>query len=126
MPSSLFTNGWIHVLEDSELVLLLIAARMREPTRRHASTAAVRGAQTELRAERWRLPSRRRTACSTTSEFSTSSPTISATPTARWTASATGAPGPHLLRFHPEALDKPAYPTIVDTIKDQIAKAEGS
>jgi len=35
VPSSLFTNGWIHVLEDSELVLLLIAARMRS---RHGDT----------------------------------------------------------------------------------------
>ena len=32
VPTSLFTNGWIHVLEDSELVLLLIAARFRPPT----------------------------------------------------------------------------------------------
>jgi hypothetical protein len=35
VPLSLFTNGWIHVLEDSELVLLLITARMRS---RHGDT----------------------------------------------------------------------------------------
>lgn len=29
VPASLFTNGWIFVLEDSELALLLIAARLR-------------------------------------------------------------------------------------------------
>ncbi|CAN5875737.1 hypothetical protein BH09ACT7_BH09ACT7_29070 [soil metagenome] len=29
VPLTLFTNAWIHVLEDSELVVLLIAARMR-------------------------------------------------------------------------------------------------
>jgi hypothetical protein len=29
VPVSLFTNGWIYVLEDSELALLLIAARLR-------------------------------------------------------------------------------------------------
>jgi len=30
VPLSLFTNGWIYVLEDGELVLLLIAARFRK------------------------------------------------------------------------------------------------
>lgn len=30
VPVSLFTNGWVHVLEDSELALLLIAARLRQ------------------------------------------------------------------------------------------------
>jgi hypothetical protein len=33
---------------------------------------------------------------------------------------------PHLLRFHPEALLGPAYPTIIDTLKDQVAKSDGS
>jgi len=32
---------------------------------------------------------------------------------------------PHLLRFHPAALDNAAHPTIVDTIATQIAKSEG-
>lgn len=30
---------------------------------------------------------------------------------------------PHHLRFNPEMLDQPAYPTIVDTITEQIAKS---
>jgi hypothetical protein len=33
---------------------------------------------------------------------------------------------PHLLRFHPEALDRPAFPTIIETITEQIAKSEDS
>lgn len=33
---------------------------------------------------------------------------------------------PHLLRFHPEALDRPAYPATVSTITEQIAKSEAS
>ena len=31
---------------------------------------------------------------------------------------------PHRLRLHPDALDKPAYPTIVDIITAQIAQSE--
>ncbi|MFC8314205.1 hypothetical protein ACFUEJ_11345 [Gordonia sp. NPDC057258] len=32
---------------------------------------------------------------------------------------------PHLLRFHPEALDRPAFPILTTTIREQIAKSEG-
>ena len=33
---------------------------------------------------------------------------------------------PHRLRFRPDALERPAYPTIVETITEQIAKSEGA
>ena len=124
VPSSLFTNGWIHVLEDSELVLLLIAARMRS---RHGDTpqplpSGPRKLHYGLSRDSFEAAHRMLDYLGILDVISD------------YQRNADGkvdgfrdrGAQPHLLRFHPEALDKPAYPTIVDTIKDQIAKAEGS
>ncbi len=124
VPASLFTNGWIHLLEDSELVLLLIAARMYS---QHSDTpqplpSGPRKLNYGLSRDSFEAGHRvldylgildvisdyQRNAAGKVDGFGDR-----------------GAQ-PHLLRFHPEALDRPAYPTIVDTITEQIAKSEGS
>lgn len=124
VPASLFTNGWIHVLEDSELVVLLIAARMYSE---HGETpqplpSGPRKLNYGLSRDSFEAGHRvldylgildvisdyQRNADGKVDGFSDR-----------------GAQ-PHLLRFHPEALDRPAYPSIVDTIAAQIAKSEAS
>ena len=124
MPSSLFTNGWIHVLEDSELVLLLIAARMLS---RHGDTpqplpSGARKLHYGLSRDSFEAAHRMLDYLGILDVISD------------YQRNADGkvdgfrdrGAQPHLLRFHPETLDNPAYPTIIDTIADQIAKSEGS
>jgi hypothetical protein len=124
VPTSLFTNGWIHVLEDSELVLLLIAARMRslDGDTPQPLPSGARKLHYGLSRDSFEAAHR-------VLDYLDVLDVIS-----DYLRSADGkvdgfrdrGAQPHLLRFHPEALDRPAYPTIVDTITEQIAKSEGS
>ena len=124
VPTSLFTNGWIHVLEDSELVLLLIAARMRS---QHGETP--QPLRSGARKLHYGLSRDSFEAAHRMLDYLGILDVIS-----DYLRSADGkvdgfrgrGAKPHLLRFHPEALDRPAYPTIVDTINEQIAKSEAS
>lgn len=125
VPLGLFTNGWIHVLDDSELVLLLIAARLLA---KHGGipqplASGPRKLNYGLSRDSFETGHRmldylglldvisdwRRNADGTVDGFRD-----------RETRGAQ----PHLLRFHPEVLDNAAYPIIVDTITSQLAKSE--
>lgn len=124
VPAPLFTNGWIHVLEDSELVLLLIAARMRSE---HAD--APQPLPSGPRKLNYGLSRDSFEAAHRVLDYLGILDVIS-----DYQRSADGkvdgfgdrGAQPHLLRFHPEALDRPAFPTIADTITEQIAKSEAS
>ncbi|MGP4058876.1 hypothetical protein ACTWP6_29365 [Mycobacterium sp. 4D054] len=124
VQASLFTKGWIHVLEDSELVLLLIAARMRN---QHGGApqplaSGPRKLHYGLSRDSFEAGHRvldylgildvisdyQRSADGKVEKFSDR-----------------GAQ-PHLLRFNPEALDRPALPAIIDTLTEQVAKSEAS
>lgn len=126
VPTSLFTHGWIHVLEDSELVLLLIAARMRSG---HGDTPQpLRSGPRKLN---YGLSRDSFEAAHRVLDYLGILDVISdylrsADGKVDGFSRGTRGAQPHLLRFHPEALDRPAYPTIVDTIQEQIAKSESS
>jgi hypothetical protein len=125
VPLTLFTNGWIHVLEDSELVVLLIAARMRckhgeEPQPLPSGPRKLNYGLTKDSYE----------AAHRVLDYLSILGVI-----ADWRRSSDGkvdgfarrgerGAQPHRLRLRPENLDQPAYPTIVDTITDQIAQSE--
>lgn len=122
VPASLFTNGWIQVLEDSELVLLLIAARMRG---KHGDTP--QPLPSGPRKLHYGLSRDSFEAAHRVLDYLGILDVIS-----DYQRSADGkvdgfgdrGAQPHLLRFHPEALDRPAIPTITDTIIEQLLKAE--
>ena len=122
VPLSLFTNGWIHVLEDSELVVLLIAARMRGA---HGETPQpLRSGPRKLN---YGLTKDSYEAAHRVLDYLSILDVI-----ADWSRSVDGrvdgykekGAQPHRLRLHPERLDQPAYPTIIDTLTDQIARSE--
>lgn len=124
VPASLFTNGWIHVLEDSELVLLLIAARMRSEQGDAPQPLPSGPRKLNYGLSRDSFEAGHRVLdylgiLDVISDYQRS---------ADGKVDGFGDRGaqPHLLRFHPEALDRPAFPTITDTITEQIAKSEGS
>lgn len=124
VPASLFANGWIHVLEDSELVLLLIAARMYSE---HGD--APQPLPSGPRKLNYGLSRDSFEAGHRVLDYLGILDVISDYQrNADGKVDGFGDRGaqPHLLRFHPEALDRPAYPTIVDTVTEQIAKSEGS
>jgi len=122
VPLSLFTNGWIYVLEDSELVLLLIAARFRRvfgdvP---HPMASGPRKLNYGLTKDSYEAAHRMLDYLSILKVI------------ADWRRSSDGkvdgfggrgerGAQPHRVLLRPETLDKPAYPTIVDTITKQIA-----
>jgi hypothetical protein len=124
VPLSLFTSGWIHVLEDSELVLLLIAARMRCL---HGDTP--QPLPSGPRKLNYGLTKDSYEAAHRILDYLSILDVIS-----DFNRSADGkvdgirerGAQPHHLRLRPEKLDRPAYPTIIDGITDQIAKAEGA
>jgi len=124
VPLSLFTNGWIHAVEDSELVLVLIAARMRHL---HGETLQP-------------LPSgpRKLNSASSPGTLRVSPPnpglprdsrrhrrlqSLVGRQARRHPGAWSAAPR---LRLRPEELDRPADPTIIDTIANQIAKSEST
>ena len=121
VPLTLFTNGWIHVLEDSELVLLLIAARMhcKYGDTPQPLPSGPRKLNYGLTKDSYEAAHRMLDYLSILDVI------------ADWNRSSNGkvdgfrkqGAQPHRLRFHPEHLDRPAYPTIVDTITDQIARS---
>ena len=124
VPAWLFTNGWIHVLEDSELVLLLIAARMRSQHGDAPQPLASGPRKLHYGLSRDSFEAGHRVL-----DYLGILDVIS-----DYQRSADGkvekfndrGAQPHLLRFHPEALDRPAFPAIIDTITEQIAKSEAS
>lgn len=129
VPLSLFTNGWIYVLEDSELVLLLIAARFRKVfgDKAHPMASGPRKLNYGLTKDSYEAAHRvldylsildviadwRRSSDGRVDGFAS-----------RVERGERGAQ-PHRLLLQPGNLDKPAYPTIVDTITKQIALSEG-
>ncbi|AGC61006.1 hypothetical protein MULP_00977 [Mycobacterium liflandii 128FXT] len=124
VPASLFTNGWIHVLEDSELALLLIAARMRS---KHGDVprplpAGPRKLHYGLSRDSFEAGHR-------VLDYLDILDVISdyrRNEDGKVDGFADRGAQPHLLKFHPEALDRPAFPTIIDTITEQIAKSKAS
>ncbi|MCA2304877.1 hypothetical protein JF770_15020 [Mycobacterium intracellulare] len=123
VPVSLFTKGWIHVLEDSELVLLLIAARM------HAEHGDVpQPLPSGPRKLHYGLSRDSFEAGHRVLDYLGILDVISdyqRNDDGKVDGFADRGAKPHLLRFHPETLDRPAFPAIVDTITEQIAKSEG-
>jgi hypothetical protein len=123
VPASLFTSGWIHVLEDSELVLLLIAARM------HSKHGGVpRPLPSGPRKLNYGLSRDSFEAGHRVLDYLGILDVISdyqRNEDGKVDGFADRGAQPHLLRFHPETFDKPAFPTIIDTITEQIAKSEG-
>lgn len=122
VPLTLFTNGWIHVLEDSELVLLLITARFR----------CKNGDTPQPMSSGPRKLNYGLTKDSYESAHRVLDYLKIITVIADWSRTSDGRVNglrdrgaqPHHLGFNPEMLDQPAYPTIVDTITKQIAKSE--
>lgn len=122
VPLTLFTNGWIHVLEDSELVLLLITARFRRVfgDAPHPMSAGPRKLNYGLTKDSYEAAHR-------VLDYLSILDVI-----ADWSRSSDGkvdgfrerGAQPHRLRLRPENIDQPAYPTIVDAITDQIALSE--
>lgn len=124
VPASLFTNGWIHVLEDSELVLLLIAARMRSKHGESPQPLASGPRRLHYGLSRDSFEAGHRVLdylgiLDVISDYQRSAD-------GKVDGFSDRGAQPHLLRFHPEALDRPAFPAITDTMTDQIAKSEGS
>ncbi|MGV7570843.1 Uncharacterised protein [Mycobacteroides abscessus subsp. massiliense] len=124
VPLTLFTNGWIHVLEDSELVLLLITARFH---RKYGDTpqpmsSGPRKLNYGLTKDSYESAHRILDYLKIISVI------------ADWNRTSDGKVSairergaqPHHLRFHPDMLERPAYPTIVDTLTQQIARSEAS
>ncbi|WP_328354136.1 hypothetical protein OG976_22965 [Mycobacterium sp. NBC_00419] len=122
VPTTLFTNGWIQVLEDSELALLLIAARMRC---KHGDTpvplpAGPRKLNYGLSRDSYEASHRMLDYLDILDVISD------------WRRSGDGkvdgfndhGAKPHELRFHPETLSKPAHQSIVETITAQLARPE--
>lgn len=122
VPASLFTNGWIHVLEDSELVLLLIAARLHYKHGDEAQPLPSGPRKLNYGLSRDSFEAGHRMLAyldvlDVISDFQRSAD-------GKVDGFSDRGAQPHLLRFHPEALDRPAFPTITTTIKEQIAKSE--
>jgi hypothetical protein len=121
VPLTLFTNGWIHVLEDSELVLLLIAARMRHL---HGDTpqplpSGPRKLNYGLTKDSYEGAHRILDYLSILDVISDFNRLADGTVEGIRERGAQ----PHRLRLRLDGLDQPAYPAIVDTIADQIAKS---
>jgi hypothetical protein len=124
VPLSLFTNGWIYVLEDSELVLLLIAARMRaqhgdKPVPMRSGPRKLNYGLTKDSYESAHRILDYLDILDVISDFNRSED-------GKVDGIAKRGAQPHRLRFRPEALERPAYPTIVETITEQIAKSESA
>jgi|JI10StandDraft_1071094.scaffolds.fasta_scaffold04235_12 hypothetical protein len=124
VPAWLFTNGWIHVLEDSELVLLLIAARMRNEHGDVPQPLPSGPRKLHYGLSRDSFEAGHRVLdylgiLDVISDYQRNSD-------GKVDGFGDRGAQPHLLRFHPEALDRPAFPAITDTITEQIAKSEGS
>jgi hypothetical protein len=124
VPLSLFTNGWIHVLEDSELVLLLITARMRaryEDTPQPMSSGP-RKLNYGLTKDSYESAHRildYLDILDVVSDFNRSQD-------GKVDGIRERGAQPHRLRFRPESLDLPAHPTIIDTLTQQIAMSENA
>ncbi|MGW6033333.1 hypothetical protein ACWFOS_06715 [Gordonia terrae] len=123
VPAWLFTNGWIHVLEDSELVLLLIAARMRcehgdEPQPLPSGPRKLNYGLSRDSFEAGHRMLAYLDVLDVISDFQRSAD-------GKVDGFSDRGAQPHLLRFHPKALDRPSFPTITTTIKEQIARSEG-
>lgn len=122
VPLQLFTNGWIHVLEDSELILLLIAARMRFQHGDEAQPLRSGPRKLNYGLSRDSFEAAHRMLdylgiLTVISDYQRSSD-------GKVDDFAKRGAKPHLLRLNPEALDTPAYPTITDTIATQIRRSE--
>lgn len=121
VPTSLFTNGWIHVLHDSELALLLITARMLSKGGDYAQPLGGGFRKLNYGLSRDSFEAAHRVLeylgiVEVISDYQRSSD-------GKVDGYRERGAKPHLLRFHPEALAAPAYPTILDTLATQIALA---
>lgn len=125
VPLTLFTNGWIYVLEDSELVLLLIAARFRQVfgDAPHPMAAGPRKLNYGLTKDSYEAAHRVLDYLSILDVIADWRRSSNGTVDGFGGSGERGAQ-PHRLRLRPENLDKPAYPTIVDTITKQIAESK--
>jgi hypothetical protein len=121
VPLTLFTNGWIYILEDTELALLLITARNRhlhgdEAIELNGEIRSINHGlgQDAFKAHRVLdylglidvIADWRRHHDGTVSEYETK-----------------GADA-HKLLFHPDALNEPAISTFLTKIEDQLARPE--
>jgi hypothetical protein len=122
VPLTLFTNGWIHVLQDSELALLLITARLREKYGDEAHAIGGGGQKLNYGLSRDSFEAAHRVLdylgiVDVVSDYMRSAD-------GKVDAYKKRGAKPHLLRFHPEALDSPAYPAIVETLSEQLKRAK--
>ena len=118
VPTTLFANGWIYVLEDSELALLLIAARMRS---QHGDEAQPLGATTRLLhygLARDSFEAHRVLAYLGLIDVIAD---INRSPDGTTAGFKAKGAQPHKLLFHPEVLEQQALPTILQTIDHQLA-----
>lgn len=124
VPLALFTNGWIHVLEDSELIMLLIGARFR-----HAHGDEPQPLAPGPRKLNYGLSHDSFEAGHRMLDYLGILDVISDYQRSR-DGKVDGykdrGAKPHVLRFRPETLDTPAYPTIIDVITRQLARSEAS
>lgn len=121
VPLTLFTSGWIHVLQDSELALLLITARMLAKGGDYAQPLS--GGPRKLN---YGLSRDSFEAAHRVLDYLGIIEVISDYRRAddgRVSGYRDRGAKPHLLRLRPEALSVPAYPAILDTLSAQIQQA---
>jgi hypothetical protein len=117
VPTTLFTNGWIYVLEDSELALLLITARMRS---QHGDEGQRLGATTRLLNYGLARDSFEAHRVLDYLGLIDVIADPSRSPDGKVDGFKSRSALPHELLFHPEVLEKPGLPTILETIEHQL------
>jgi hypothetical protein len=122
IPTTLFTNGWIYVLEDSELALLLITARMRE---QHGDEGQRLGATNRALFYGLGRDSFEAHRVLDYLGIIDVMADIYRNEDGKVDGFKSRGAQPHELLFHPEALDRPALPTLLDTIASQIEAGSG-
>lgn len=122
VPLTLFTNGWIYILEDTEIAMLLITARNRhlhgdEPIELNGEIRSINHGvgQDAFKAHRVLeylglidvIADWRRHQDGTVSDYEEKGPADA-----------------HRLLFHPDALNESAIPTFLTKIEEQLARPE--
>lgn len=124
VPLTLFTNGWIHVLEDSELIMLLIGARFFADygDKPHPLNPGARKLHYGLSRDSFEAGHRMLDylgILNVISDYQRST-------NGKVDGYSDRGAKPHLLRFLPDALNAPAYPTIIEIINEQLSRSEAS
>lgn len=118
VPITLFTQGWIHVLEDSELTLLLITARLRHKRgpQLEPLDATARKLHYGLSRDAFEAGHRMLDYLEIVDVVSD----ICRSPDGTVDSIESRGAKPHQLLFHPDSLDRPALPTMLDTFAAQL------